>query len=45
MVEAFSFEALSDRLNFQRLGLEDSEDTFESTDPESTDSSASATAG
>ena len=45
LVEAFSFEALSERMNFQRLGLEDSEDTLESTDPESTESSASTTAG
>ena len=45
LVEAFSFEALSERMNFQRLGLEDSEDALESTDPESTESSASTTAG
>ena len=45
LVEAFSFEALSERMNFQRLGLEDSEDTLESTEPESTESSASTTAG
>ncbi len=45
LVEAFSFEALSERMNFQRLGLEDSEDTLESTETESTDSSASTTAG
>ena len=32
-------------MNFQRLGLEDSEDALESTDSESTDSSASTTAG
>ncbi|HCD29924.1 MAG TPA: hypothetical protein DEQ73_04895, partial [Phycisphaerales bacterium] len=45
LVEAFSFEALSERMNFQRLGLEDSEDTLESTDAEATDPSASTTAG
>ena len=44
LVEAFSFEALSERMNFQRLGLEESEDDIESTEAEPTDGSAT-TAG
>ena len=45
LVEAFSFEALSERMDFQRLGLEDSEDGAQSTDSEATDASSPATAG
>ena len=45
LVEAFSFDALSKRMNFQRLGLEDSEDTFKSTEAEDTEPAASPLAG